>query len=214
MDKIKVLIVDDHSIVREGIKSLIETNENIEIIGEASNGLEAIHRAESLSPDVILMDISMPIMSGIEATKALQRINPKIRVIVLSMHNSKEYIVQIIQSGAKGYLLKNTSSSELINAIQSVMMGQAFFSPEISQIVLNDYIFTEDNKIDKKKTTLSNRETEVLTLIAKGFSSKEIGELLNLSSRTIETHKEHIMKKLKVRTTAEIIKYAFEKKLL
>jgi two-component system, NarL family, nitrate/nitrite response regulator NarL len=216
MEKIKIIIVDDHLIVREGLKSLLENQNKIEIIGEASNGLESIHLVEQLSPDIVLMDISMPIMNGIEATKILHHSMPNSKILVLTMHTNKEYVHQILESGAKGYILKNSSSTELMLAIETVFNGGAFFSPGISNFILDEFS-TKTERIERNsfgKDDLTSREREILAYIAMGWSSKKIAESLSLSTRTVDTHRERIMSKLDLHTIADITRYAIENNII
>jgi two-component system, NarL family, nitrate/nitrite response regulator NarL len=214
METIKVIIADDHSMVREGLRSILAGKENIIVIGEASDGFEVINMAKELSPDIILMDISMPVMNGIEATKILHKELSKVKVIILSMHNNKEYVLQSIKAGAKGYVLKNNSSSELVQSIEIVSNGEAFFSKEVSQMVLNEFVTKSNKNPLKSKGELSSRETEILVLVAKGRNTREIADILSLSQRTVETHREHIMKKLDLHTIADITRYAIKQNLI
>jgi two-component system, NarL family, nitrate/nitrite response regulator NarL len=214
MEIIKVIIADDHSMVREGLRSILAGKENIKVIGEASDGLEAINMSKDLSPDVVLMDISMPVLNGIEATKILHKELSKAKVIILSMHNNKEYVLQSIKAGAKGYVLKNNSSSELVQSIEIVSNGEAFFSKEVSQMVLNEFVSKSNKATVKSKGELSSRETEILVLVAKGHNTREIADILSLSQRTVETHREHIMKKLDLHTIADITRYAIKQNLI
>jgi two-component system nitrate/nitrite response regulator NarL len=212
MRKIKTLIVDDHLIVREGLKSLLESQEKIEIVGEASNGLEAIELAKEICPDIILMDISMPIMNGIEATKILHNSLPDLKVLVLTMHDNKEYAHQILESGAKGYVLKNSSSTELVIAMETVFNGGLFFSPGISDVILDEFSSKEEKQVKngRWKEELTLREREILARIALGWSSRKIADSFSVSSQTIDTYRERIMNKLDLHTEAAITKYAIE----
>lgn len=208
--KIRILLVDDHPVVRAGIKASLSEYDAFEVIGEASNGKEAIESSRKLSPDVVLMDISMPQMGGFEATKLLRQELPKIKIVALTMHDNKDYIVEIIRLGARGYVLKDSPPSELCRAIQSVHSNDAFFSPALSQMVLNEYV-KQAVKIEKSLIPeLSDREKEVLALIADGLGNKQIAEKLFVSVRTVETHREHIMKKLDIHSAAGLTKYAIE----
>jgi len=209
--KINLLIVDDHPIILEGIHARLASQDTIKIIGEAVNGEEAIAMAKTLSPDVILMDISMPVMSGIDATKRLCAEMPDVRILVLTMHENKEYTLEIIRAGAKGYILKNSTSEELKDAIDTVYKGDAYFSNVISQMILNEYVKESGHVEGQKLTKLSPREVEVLSHIADGFSNKEIAAKLCVSMRTVETHRERIMRKLDIHSVAELTKYAISK---
>ena len=208
IERIKVLLVDDHPVVREGIRACLEPHPHIQVIGEASNGAEAVRKAKRLSPNVILMDISMPQMSGLEATKLLGKIVPKAKVLILTMHENKAYIMEIVRSGAKGYLLKDSPPSQLLSAIDAVNRGEAYFSTSISQMVLNEYVKKPKHLHKPGNPEISQREKEVLTLIAEGFSNKAIADKLSVSVRTVETHREHIMRKLDIHNTAGLTRYA------
>jgi DNA-binding NarL/FixJ family response regulator len=172
--KIKVLLVDDHPIVREGLKSHLSAIEQLRIVGEATDGREAIEKTRRLAPDVVLMDISLPRMNGLEATRALQEQAPQTRVIALSMHDNKEYVQEIIRCGARGYILKTASPFDLVRAIEAVHRGDTFFSPEISQTILNEYVHRQRRGAEAGESRLSAREEEVVLLIAEGLTNKEI----------------------------------------
>lgn len=209
--KIRILLVDDHPVVLEGIRSCLAKDKHIEIIGEASDGEEAIQKAKALHPDVVLMDISLRGMTGLDATRLLSEAVPGAKVLALTVHSDRQYVREMLQSGARGYILKDASPSELIHAIESVNSGHAFFCPGISQVVLNDYA-QEVREADRSRTPeLSKREQEVLVLIADGHSNREIAEQLGVSSRTVETHRERIMRKLDIHNVAELTKFAIAK---
>ncbi len=197
---ITLLLADDHFIVREGLRACFADQKQIKIVGEASNGKEAIEKAEALRPDVILLDISMPVMSGIEALPILRRRVQNSKIIVLTIHNSKEYVSRILKSGAHGYVLKDAAPAELLRAIESVYGGDAFFSPAVSKTLVSS--------IQREEAELSKRECEVLSLIAEGYSNVEIAERLFISERTVGTHRERIMKKLDIHSAAGLTKYA------
>ena len=207
--KIKILLVDDHKMLREGIRGIIERKAHMEIIGEASNGREAIKKSIKLQPDVIVMDVAMPELNGIEATKQILKINPDIKIIGLSMHNNKQLIKEIFHSGAYGYLLKDGDTSELITAIDTVVQNRKYLSKEINQ----EYLPASNSNEVVSKKILSSREVEVLQLISEGKSSKEIGELLFLSSKTVDVHRNNIMKKINLFTIPELTKYAIREGL-
>lgn len=200
MKPITLLLADDHFIVREGLRACFADQKQIKIVGEASNGKEAIEKAEALRPDVILLDISMPVMSGIEATPILRRRVKNSKIIILTIHNNKEYVSRILKSGAHGYVLKDAAPAELLNAIESVHRGDAFLSPAVSKTLVTT--------IQREEAELSEREREVLSLIAEGHSSIEIAERLFISERTVGTHRERIMKKLDIHSAAGLTKYA------
>ena len=203
--KIRLLLVDDHPIVRDGIKARLASQDHIEVVGEAENGEDAVRKTKELSPDIVFMDIGLSGMNGLEATRLLQRKVPDTRVIILTIHDNKEYVLQALRSGARGYILKNAPSSELIRAVEAVQQGTLFFPVDVSQIVLQEY--TEETP-GKDKPGLSRREQEVLALIAEGYTNKAIAYELEVSVRTVETHRENIMRKLDIHTVAELTKYA------
>ncbi len=207
--KIRILLVDDHPVVRKGIRSCLASADNIEVVDEATDGRDALAKVKELMPDVLLMDIDMPQMSGLDATKVVTRDFPQVKVLILSVHTNKQYVLQIIQSGAAGYVLKDAPPADLIRAIESVSGGQAFFSPDISQIVLNQYL-TEAGEGDDATGSkrLTAREREVLVMIAEGQSNKEMASKLGVGVRTVETHRERVMDKLNIHTVAGLTKYA------
>ena len=211
MDKTTVLVADDHTILRQGIKSLLANEEEIEVIGEAKNGREALTIIEETLPDVILMDIAMPGLNGLEATRRIKKKFPRMKVLVLTMYTNEEYIFQILNAGANGYLVKETAFQDLISAIKAVYKNEAFMSPSISKKVINSYIKRAQN--DEKETCeiLTTREREILQLIAEGNSSKKIAELLFISPKTVETHRTHIMDKLNIHNRTGLVKYAIRK---
>ncbi|MFP4381401.1 MAG: response regulator [Candidatus Sumerlaeia bacterium] len=202
---IRVMVVDDHPIVRDGIKANLEDADIITVIAEASNGEEALALAEETKPDVIVMDMKLPDMNGLEATEKLREKLPSAKVVILSMYDDKNYVLQSVRRGARGYLLKDSSAEDLVNAIAQIHRGGAFFDPEVTDFLLNP-----DADDDIENVELSSREREVLTLIAEGLSNKEIASKLFLSVRTIEAHRENIMRKLSIHGTAALTKYAIE----
>ncbi|OIP00730.1 MAG: hypothetical protein AUJ97_07690 [Bacteroidetes bacterium CG2_30_32_10] len=217
MEKIKVLLVDDHQIVRDGIKALLSGVNDIEIVGEASDGNEALIKTEKLYPHIIIMDISMPEMSGIEVTKAITQNYPQIKVLILSMFTEEDFILNAIEAGIKGYLPKNTTREELLKAIRTINSGKEYYGDLISQIILKSYI----NNAQKKKlpeekdiNCLSSREVEILKLIVEGLNNQEIADKLFISIRTVESHKSHIMQKLELKTTVDMVKFAIKNKLV
>ena len=198
MGKIKVLVADDHTILRQGIKSLLDNQEGIEVIGEAKDGREALRIIEETLPDVILMDIAMPGLNGLEATRRIKKKFPRMKVLVLTMYTNEEYIFQILNAGANGYLVKETAFQDLISAIKAVYKNEAFMSPSISKKVINSYIKRAQDDEEKTCEILTTREREILQLIAEGNSSKKIAEALFISPKTVETHRTHIMDKLNI----------------
>jgi two-component system nitrate/nitrite response regulator NarL len=206
--KIRLLLADDHPVVRRGIRSCLSI-EHLEIVGEAVDGQEAIAKVAELKPDIVLMDIDMPKMSGLEATRLLRKEFPEVRVLILSVHSNKQYVLQIIQSGAQGYVLKDASPADLVRAIEAIDSGEAFFSPDVSQIVLNQYLSEAGNGEDESASgRLTSREREVLSMIAEGQSNKEMANRLGVGVRTVETHRERVMDKLNIHTVAGLTKYA------
>ena len=211
MGKIKVLVADDHTILRQGIKSLLDNQEGIEVIGEAKDGREALRIIEETLPDVILMDIAMPGLNGLEATRRIKKKFPRMKVLVLTMYTNEEYIFQILNAGANGYLVKETAFQDLISAIKAVYKNEAFMSPSISKKVINSYIKRAQDDEEKTCEILTTREREILQLIAEGNSSKKIAEALFISPKTVETHRTHIMDKLNIHNRTGLVKYAIRK---
>ncbi len=210
--KIRVLLVDDHPIVLEGIKTHLSLQSDLEVVGSATNGHEAIQKAKELQPDVILLDISMPEMNGLEAIALLRQQVSRAKILVLTMHNTREYIAQIIQTGARGYMLKDSSPSELIRAIELVYAGEVCFSPAVSRVLLDELTTGRSKSLPVALSTpLSDREREVLMLIADGHNNKEIASRLGIGVRTIETHRERIMRKLDIHSIAGLTKFAIAK---
>ena len=204
--KIRLLLVDDHPIVLDGIKSHLGSQPEFEVVGDASNGLDAIRKAKLTLPDVILLDINMPNMNGLEAMGHLRKQVPNARIIILTMHDSKEYIAQIVRLGARGYLLKDCSPTELVSAIKAVHSGEVYFSPTVSKMLVAEMV--ENKTQPDLPPPLTEREREVLSLIAEGLLNKQIADRLGIGVRTIETHRERIMRKLDIHTVAGLTKYA------
>lgn len=207
-NRIKVMVVDDHPVVRRGISMCLARQPQIEIVGEAGDGREAIRRARELQPDLILMDIDMPQMNGLAVAEVLHREMPRTRVLILSMHSNTEYVVRIIQSGARGFVLKEAPAEELVRAIEIVNAGEAYFSPDVARVALNKFVLGNGTAPGATAPALTNREREVLMLIADGLSNKEIACQLNVGVRTVETHRERIMRKLDIHSVAGLTKYA------
>jgi len=218
MDKIKVLLVDDHQIVRDGIKSILTDEQDILLTGSVSNAKEALAFIETNLPDVVLADLSMPNISGIELTEIITAKYTSVKVLILSMFNNEEYIVKAIQAGAKGYLPKQDSTTEiLLEAIRTIHNGDDFFSPSISKIVMKSFVNnlkgSKSNKTSEK-IQLTSREKEILKLYVEGFTNTEISDKLNLSIHTVKTHKNNIMQKYNFKSTVEMIKYAIKNKFV
>ena len=211
---ITLLLVDDHPIVREGIKYSLATNRRIRVIGEASNGREAIALAKKLQPDVILMDIQMPEMSGLEATKHITKLGPKTKILALTTHDNREYIVNITKLGAKGYVFKDTPPSELVKAIETVCSGGVHYSPRANQVLLEELMRPEGRHPGNPVSDLTTREMEVLRLLVSGDPAKEIAKRLTDSLRTIHAHKEHIARKLGVGNIAGLTRIALREGII
>jgi len=211
--KIKVLIVDDHKLFREGIVNLLFSAENIEVIAQAEDGLDAIEKAKHFKPDVVLLDITMPRMNGIDATKKLKMLIPGIKIISLSMHSEKEYVKGVLDAGADGYLLKNCTYRQLTDAIQSVYDGKKYLSEDITELVINGYL-SSSNAEASEYGKLSIREKEIFLLFAEGKSTREIAELLFISVKTVNTHKQNILEKLELKSNSDLIKYALKNDLI
>jgi DNA-binding NarL/FixJ family response regulator len=210
MKKIRVLIADDHTIVRQGICSLLKSRDDMSVVGEASTGKEAIEKVEALRPDVALLDISMPILNGLEATRCIRRDYPDCKVLVLTMHENKESVRQVLQAGASGYVVKKSAASQLFDAINAVSKGEAFFSPSISKMLLDGYMEAAGTPDEP----LSFREREILQLVAEGHTNREISSLLHISVKTVEGHKDNIRKKPCLQDKAGLIKYAIQKGII
>ncbi|AIW14280.1 response regulator transcription factor [Vibrio tubiashii] len=205
-EPIKVVIVDDHQVVLDGFIARLQTEPEIEVIGSASNGLEAIDVVKSLQPDVVLMDVSMPMMNGIDATRVIKESMPDVKVLMLTMHDNREYIMKVMQVGAVGYMLKEICARRMVQAIKTVYQGSTYFCESVTQTLFSQEVVP----VAQKPNPLSRREEAILKLVAEGNSSKKIASLLNISYRTVETHRQNIKHKLDLHSTAELAKYAVE----
>jgi DNA-binding NarL/FixJ family response regulator len=215
MSKTRVLIADDHGVVRRGLAFLLSAEPAIEVVGEASNGRDAAHLAETSRVDVVILDIAMPVMNGIEASAQITRNNPQVGVIMLSMHSDEEFVLRALAAGAKGYLLKDSAEQELIRAVLAVAEGRPFFSSTIAQILLEDHVRRlRQSGLEDSYDLLTDREKRVLHLIAQGKSNKEAATLMEVSVSTVETHRTNLMQKLDLHNTAELVLYAVRKKLI
>ena len=212
-EQIAVLIADDHTIVRSGVRMLLEAEPDIKVVGEALNGLEAIELAESLRPDVVLMDITMPVMDGLEATSQIKTRFPQINVLVLTMHRSDDYFFEMLRAGASGYILKGAKTSELINAVRIVQGGEVFLYPSMTQKLVQGYLQLADWD-NEGEPSLSPREKEIFRLLAEGYSNKEIAEKLVISPSTVHSHRGNLMDKLGLGNRRELIQYARKRGLI
>ena len=210
MKRIRILLADDHAVVRQGFKMILDAQADMEIVGEAGNGREAVELAEQLHPDVVVMDVSMPELNGIEATRRLASSAPRARVVALSMHKDSVYVREILRAGARGYLLKDSGAADLVAAIRAVASGESYLSPAVSNAVLDDYRRHATNPID----LLTSREREVLQLLAEGKTNKEIAGVLNLSVYTVEAHRGRILEKLNLHSIGELVRFAVRNGLI
>ncbi len=213
-NKIKLILVDDHLIVRDGIKALLEGDERFKIIGEADSGSHFFALIKTHKPDIVLLDINLPDISGIEITKKLASEYPEIKVVVLSMYNTEDYIFNAVKAGTKAYLPKTTNRSELQEAVVAVHKGEEYFSQAISNVILRSFIQQAKNEDSRKGNELTTRETEILKLFAEGLSNSEIADQLFISVRTVESHKNHIMQKLELKSTVDLIKFAIRNNII
>jgi len=215
MSKIRILIADDHGVVRKGLRLQLEQREDFEVAGEAADGREAVRLAEELDPDVVIMDIAMPNLNGIEATEQIVKRNPRIGVIVLSMHSDESYLALTLNAGARGYLLKESADADLHRAVQAIAQGASFFSPAVAQTLREDYMRQlQQRGLQDSYDLLTEREREILQLLAEGKSNKEAAALLNVSHYTVAAHRTHIMQKLELHSVTDIILYAVRKKII
>lgn len=213
MDHIRILIADDHAIMREGVRSLLEIHEDMEVIGEAGDGREAVAQVSELAPDIILLDISMPFMDGLEATRRIRKANPNTNVLVLTQHEAKEYVLSAVKAGAAGCISKKAVSSELVSAIRAIHRGGSFLHPSVARLLIEDYLQRTDGEIDPYER-LTDREREVLQLVAEGRTNQEIADLLILSMKTVLGHRANIMEKLDIHSRTDLIKYAIRRGLI
>ncbi|HUV27094.1 MAG TPA: response regulator transcription factor [Anaerolineales bacterium] len=214
MSTIRVLLADDHTILREGIRALIEDLGDMEVVGEAEDGQATVKMVAQLLPDVVVMDIAMPLLNGLEATRQIRRDFPQVKVLILTMHENEEYIRQVLAAGALGYVLKDAAARDLLGAIRTVYQGEAVLSPAITRLVIEDYLRWGDIRPEDTTNGLTAREREVLQLIAEGYTSKEIAGILSLSVKTVQSHRTNLMNKLDLHDRGELIKYAIQKKII
>jgi two-component system, NarL family, response regulator NreC len=215
MEKIRVFLVDDHTVVRQGLRRILESDEEIEIVGEAGDGRTAIDLVQKLRPHVVVMDVAMPELNGIEATRQIVKRVEGAKVLVLSMHGDDVYVRQALKAGARGYLLKDSEDLDLIKAVKAVRAGGSFFSPPVSKVVLSGYLGDKaDGDAEDSVARLTDREREVLQLIAEGKTNKEVAHALTVSVNTVETHRKHIMEKLDLHNTAELVRFAIRTRIV
>lgn len=209
MARVRILLGDDHTLVRQGIRKILEAEPDWEVVGEVNNGRDAVREAASHKPDVAVLDIGMPLLNGIDATRQIVRRFPNTQILILSMHADEAYVTQALKAGARGYLLKDSADTELIRGVAAVAAGKSFFSPAVAKVMLDDYVrhLAEKGIVDRFES-LSEREREVFQLVAEGHSNKEIADLLSVSPATVETHRAHILQKLDVHNTAGLVLYA------
>ncbi len=212
MNPITVLLADDHDVVRKGMKMLLEDEESVLVIGEASDGLDAIEKVKALSPNVVILDLTMPKMTGIEAAKIISEEYPEVKILIFSMHNNREYIINSVENGASGYLLKDTGKEELMRAIGVVSEGRKYFPPEISEVIIDELLSkTSGNQPDTSRPIfqkITPKEKQILEHIVQGYNSREIADKLFLSIRTVDNHRANMMKKTKAKNTADLVKMA------
>ena len=215
MKKLRILLADDHIVMRTGLRTLLERQPNLEVVGETENGRDTIQLAASLKPDVVVMDVGMPVLNGIEATRAIVTEHPNIAVVILSMHADESYVMRALKAGARGYLLKDSAPADLLSAIQAVTQNKSFFSPKVSRILAEDYVrvLKQKGAVDSYDL-LTSREREILQLLAEGKANKEVAAALNISPYTVETHRSHILEKLNLHNPAELILYAVRKGII
>ena len=212
MNKIHILLADDHAVMRTGLRLVLERQPDFEVVGEASDGREAVALTQQHRPEVVVMDVTMPNLNGIEAARQISASLPQSGIVMLSMHSDEAYVLRALKAGARGYLLKESAESDLIAAIRAVHAGKAFFSPAVSRMLVEDYVRQlQDREIEDSYELLTTREREILQLIAEGKSNKEVAAILNLSLYTIETHRGNLMEKLNLHTVPELILYAVRK---
>jgi two-component system response regulator NreC len=212
---IRILLADDHTVMRNGLRLLLERQPNLQVVGEAADGKEAVEMAAAERPDVVVMDIAMPHLNGVEAARQIAARSPQTAIAILSMHSDESYVIRSLKAGARAYLLKDSAEADLIAAIHAIMDGKSFFSPAVRKILKEDYIHQlAEMGAEDTYELLTNREREVLQLVAEGKSNKEVANLLNLSLYTVETHRTHILQKLNLHSVPELILYAVRKGII
>jgi DNA-binding NarL/FixJ family response regulator len=213
--ELRIVVGDDHTLMRHGLRKILEEQPDWTVVAEASDGREAVRQTLALQPDVVVLDIGMPLLNGIEATRQIARRFPNVNILILSMHSEEAYITQAMKAGARGYLLKDSADTDLIRAVGAVSAGKSFFSPAAAKVMLDDYVrHLADKGIVDRFDSLSEREREIFQLIAEAYSNKEIADLLSVSPATVETHRAHILQKLDVHNTAELVLYAVRRGII
>jgi two-component system response regulator NreC len=215
MMPIRILLADDHTVVRDGLRALLERQPDMTVVAEAADGRDSVRLAEEQSPDVVVMDITMPNMNGIEATRRILAANPRTAVVILSMHQDESYVLRSLKAGAKGYLLKDSLRSDIVDAIRAVSQGRSFLTRKISRIMKEDYVRQMERRgVEDSYDLLTDREREILQLVAEGKANKEVAGLLNIGLTTVETHRTHILQKLGLHSVPELILYAVRKNII
>jgi len=213
--RIRILLADDHTILRAGLRMMLNAQPDMEVIGEAQDGKQAINATMHLQPDIVLMDITMPDMGGIEATRQIKKIAPEVKVLILTMHENDEYVFQALRAGASGYILKEAADTELITALHVLRSGQFYLSPSAQSVIVGDYLQRVHTGEEKDSyNNLTEREKEILKLVAEGYTNNQIAERLVISPKTVDTHRTHVMDKLNLHSRAELVKYAMRRGLL
>jgi two-component system response regulator NreC len=215
LNPVRIVLADDHTVMRNGLRLLLERQPNLKVVGEAADGRQAVALSESANPDVVIMDIGMPNMNGIEAARQIVSHNPRTAIAILSMHSDESYVIRALKAGARAYLLKDSAEADLLAAVRALSEGKSFFSPAISRILVEDYMRQlERQGAEDTYELLTNREREILQLLAEGKTNKEVAAMLNLSLYTVETHRTHILQKLNLHSVPELILYAVRKGII
>ena len=215
MSMVRIVLADDHTVMRNGLRLLLERQPNLQVVGEAADGRQAVTLSESAHPDVVIMDIGMPNLNGIEAARQIMNHNPRTAIAILSMHSDESYVIRALKAGARAYLLKDSAEADLLAAVRALTEGKSFFSPAISKILVEDYMRQlESRGVEDTYELLTNREREILQLLAEGKTNKEVANILNLSLYTVETHRTHILQKLNLHSVPELILYAVRKGII
>ena len=215
MNPVRIVLADDHTVMRNGLRLLLERQPNLKVVGEAADGRQAVALSESANPDVVIMDIGMPNLNGIEAARQIVTHNPRTAIAILSMHSDESYVIRALKAGARAYLLKDSAEADLLAAVRALTEGKSFFSPAISKILVEDYMRQlESRGAEDTYELLTNREREILQLLAEGRTNKEVANMLNLSLYTVETHRTHILQKLNLHSVPELILYAVRKGII